>query len=308
MAALQICRAVAQNAVLEEFRDTQQRVQLVLDRAISSTVGVGEGGSGVIVSPGGLVLTAAHVSGSPNRPITCRLPDGKRVRARTLGRFDYVDAGMVQLEGEGPWPFSPIGSRKAIDADDWSFALGHPGGFDEERGVVLRVGKVIHARSDFIRTDCKLLRGDSGGPLFNLDGAVVGIHSRIGEPLDDNYHTPIDAFHKMWDTLLAGESIPSPRRGSDRGTLGVGVDAHESGVLLTEIRPDSSAESAGLKVNDIIQSVDGFQIEDTFDFRWAIGKNRPGDWIKIGYLRGGESTVITVELGQTRSRRRRGGF
>merc|ERR1711916_365371 len=87
-----------------EFIETQERIQSVLEDAMASTVGVGETGSGVIVSPDGLVLTVAHVSGAPNRRITCRLPDGTKVRAKTLGRFDYVDAGMVQLEGEGPWP------------------------------------------------------------------------------------------------------------------------------------------------------------------------------------------------------------
>ena len=293
---------------LLKFQETQRSVQAVLENAMASTVGVGDTGSGVIVSPKGLVLTAAHVSGGPNRRITCRLPDGKRVRAKTLGNFDFMDAGMVQLEGDGPWPYSPIGPRRETDAGDWCFALGHPGGFEKDRGVVLRVGMVIHSLSGFIRTDCKLLRGDSGGPLFNLKGEVIGIHSRIGEPLDDNYHAPIDSFHKMWDALLAGESVPGPLERRQRGSLGVGIEAHEKGVLLTEIRQDSAAEHAGLKVNDVIQSVDGFKIEDTTDFRWAISKNRSGARIKIGYVRGDQPAEITVELRQSRDRRGRRGF
>ena len=303
-----LCHAVlvAEDSPLKEFLETQDRVQSALKQAMASTIGVGEGGSGVIVSPEGLVLTAAHVSGEPNRRVMCRLPDGRRVPAKTLGRFDYADAGMVQLEGNGPWPFSSIGARNAIASGDWCFALGHPGGYDIDRGAVLRVGKVIYRRSDFIRTDCELLRGDSGGPLFNLNGEVIGIHSRIGEPLDDNYHAPIGAFHKMWDKLLAGVSLPSPRRGSDRASLGADVENHEKGVILKEIRDKSSAETAGLKIDDIIQSVDGFEIEDAYEFRWAIGKNKPGDRVIIGYLRGDKSEEVTVELGQSRSRRRRG--
>ncbi|HBP54725.1 MAG TPA: hypothetical protein DD687_02105, partial [Verrucomicrobiales bacterium] len=101
------------------FRETQRQVQTALQNAMASTVGVGDSGSGVIVSPNGLVLTAAHVSGAPNRNITCRLPNGKRVRAKTLGSFDYMDAGMVQLSGEGPWPFSPVGTRRFNAAGDW---------------------------------------------------------------------------------------------------------------------------------------------------------------------------------------------
>lgn len=292
---------------LLKFQDTQRQVQSALQNAMASTVGVGDTGSGVIVSPTGLVLTAAHVSGGPNRNITCRLPNGKRVRAKTLGKFDFMDAGMVQLQGDGPWPYSEIGPRKSTNAGDWCFALGHPGGFDKDRGAVLRVGMVIHSKDGFIRTGCKLLRGDSGGPLFNLKGEVIGIHSRIGEPLDDNYHTPIDSFHKMWDPLLAGTAIEGLRQRRDRGSLGVGVEAHEHGVLLTEIRPGSAAEQAGLMPNDVIQSIDGFQIEGTYDFRWAVSKNRPGARIIIEFTRGNQPEEITVELGQSRGRRGRGG-
>ena len=293
---------------IASFQKTQSQVQASLKTAMASTVGVGDSGSGVIVSPDGLVLTAAHVSGAPNRNITCRLPDGERVRARTLGNFDYMDAGMVQLEGEGPWPCSPIGNRRLNDAGDWCFALGHPGGFDLDRGSVLRVGVVIHARDGFIRTDCKLLRGDSGGPLFNLSGEVIGIHSRIGEPLDDNYHAPISAFGKMWDELLAGDTIPGPLIRRNRGVLGVSVETHSKGILLKEIRRGSAAEKAGLKTNDVIQSIDGFPIDDTFYLRWAISKNSPGVHINIEYLRGDTLSEITVELGQPTGRSERGGF
>ena len=192
---------------LEEWVQTQQKVQMALPSSMAATVGVGEGGSGVIVSAEGLVLTAAHVSGPPNRSIRCIMPDGRRVKARTLGKFEFADAGMVQIEEEGPWPFVSMASAGSTRSGDCCFALGHPGGYQAGRGVVLRVGKVIRTRSNLIRSDCELLRGDSGGPLFNLNGQVIGIHSRIGEPLDDNYHAPIDAFHKTWDAMLAGEDL-----------------------------------------------------------------------------------------------------
>ncbi len=295
---------------VEVFLQTQRKVQAVLSKALESTIGVGSGGTGVIVSEDGLVLTAAHVSGEPGRRITCRMPDGKRVRAKTLGRFDHADAGMVRLEGEGPWPFSPLGPRKSVKAGQWCFVLGHPGGFDLDRGAVLRVGKVIFARSDTIRTDCELLRGDSGGPLFNLDGEVIGINSRIGDPLDDNYHAPIDAFHKMWDPLLAGEDLPNTRRGSDRGDLGVDVETHVKGVVVTRVRENTAAVDAGILVDDVILSVDGYSIDDSSDYRWAIGKNRPGASVNIEYLRGESTSELTVELGEAprRGRWRRRGF
>lgn len=295
---------------LDDFLETQKKVQSVLSNAMESTVGVGSGGSGVIVSEDGLVLTAAHVSGEPNRNITCRMPNGKRVRARTLGRFDHADAGMVQLLGDGPWPFSPIGPRKSVDAGDWCFVLGHPGGFDADRGSVLRVGRVIYTRSDAIRTDCELLRGDSGGPLFNLKGEVIGINSRIGDPLDDNYHAPIDAFHKMWDPLLASEDLPNTRNRSNRGDLGVDVESHDQGVVVVRVRENTVAIDAGILVDDVILSVDGYSIDDSSDLRWAIGKNPPGESVKIEYLRGESTGELTVELGKSSRgwRGRRRGF
>ena len=289
---------------MEDFLETQRKVQSALPRALDSTIGVGSGGTGVIVSEDGLVLTAAHVSGEPGRPISCVMPDGKRVRARTLGRFDHADAGMVQLDGEGPWPFSPLGSRKSVDAGDWCFALGHPGGFDKDRGPVLRVGKVIYARSDTIRTDCELLRGDSGGPLFNVNGEVIGINSRIGDPLDDNYHAPVDAFHKMWDFLLAGEDLPNTRDRSDRGDLGVDVKTHDKGVVVTRVRENTVAVDAGILVDDVILSVDGYSIDDSADYRWAIGKNVAGATVKIEYLRGESTNELSVELGKAPRRAR----
>jgi serine protease Do len=291
---------------LADFEATQRRVQAALSQAMASTVGVGQGGSGVIVSADGLVLTAAHVSGRPNRRITCRMPDGQRVQAETLGRFDYADAGMIQLQGEGPWPHSPLMESMPAAVGDWCFALGHPGGFDENRGAVLRVGKVISVRSDFIRTGCELLRGDSGGPLFNLQGEVIGIHSRIGEPLDDNYHAPLNAFIKMWDELLAGVSLPNVVSGRDRGSLGVGVESHAQGVMVKEVRENSAAAAAGFRVSDIIQAIDGFAIEDRFELRWAIGKMRVGDSVQIKFLRDGKQETHTVELGKSTRWQRRG--
>jgi len=293
-----------ESATVVDFLETQQRVQKVLSHAMETTVGVGDGGSGVIVSEDGLVLTAAHVSGSPGRNISCRLSNGEVVRARTLGNFEYADAGMVQLLEDGPWPFSPMGARRTIHAGDWCFALGHPGGYDEDRGLVLRVGKVIYTRSDLLRSDCELLRGDSGGPLFNLKGEVIGIHSRIGEPFDDNYHSPIDAFHKMWEPLLAGEELPNSRPRGNRGYLGVVTEPHDQGVIVVQVREDTTADSAGFKVDDIILKIDGYAVEDTSELRWVIGKNAPGESIRIEYLRDGQRAEKTVELGTITSRRR----
>lgn len=290
---------------LDDFIHTQQRVQSNLTESMNATVGVGEGGSGVIVSADGLVLTAAHVSGSPNRRIQCIMPDGRRVAARTLGRFDHADAGMVQLEEEGPWPFVALASQGSVRAGDWCYALGHPGGYQPERGLVLRVGKVIRSRSQLIRSDCELLRGDSGGPLFNLQGQVIGIHSRIGEPMDDNYHAPIDAFHRTWEALKSGEDLQGFREDGQQAYLGVVVEDAEKGFVLQEVRSNSAAERSGLHVGDILLQIDDMPMDDIEALRWAVGSKAPGERVKVLYLRDGIEHEMEIELGPSGRRHRR---
>lgn len=90
---------------------------------------------------------------------------------------------------------------------DWVFALGHGGGLDRKRGPMVRLGRVVSLKDGVIQTDCKLIRGDSGGPLFNLDGKLIGIHSRVGSGLEDNLHVPMKDFDAL--TEEAAEEKPS---------------------------------------------------------------------------------------------------
>ena len=90
---------------------------------------------------------------------------------------------------------------------DWCFALGHPGGFIEDRGMVTRIGRIINKQYATLRTDCRLLGGDSGGPLFNFDGEVIGIHSRIAKDDDTNFHAPIESYLEHWDLFKTGTMV-----------------------------------------------------------------------------------------------------
>ena len=169
---------------VDDLRTIQQQVRRVLDRVMPATVGVQIGssaGSGVIVSPDGLVLTAGHVSGKPNQNVVFLMSDGRRVRGRTLGLNHRIDSGMMKITDKGPWPYVPLAESSNVSPGQWVVATGHPGGYSEDRSPPVRLGRILFANDDVLCTDCTLVGGDSGGPLFNMQAEVVGIHSRIGD-------------------------------------------------------------------------------------------------------------------------------
>ena len=302
---LMVCwspRLVASTGNPERLGDIvriQQQVQRVLEPCLDATVGVGRGGSGVIVSEDGLVLTAAHVSVRPDRPVKITLRDGREVGAVSLGLNDLADAGMVKIIEEGPWPHVEVFRGMNRQAGAWCFALGHPGGLDLERGPVLRVGRLIGEHALVMRTDCHLIGGDSGGPLFNLAGEVIGIHSRVSEDIEDNYHAPIEAFLRHWQLFLEGEAIGDAERGEGRGGfLGVRSELSLNGALITEIVPGTPASQSSLKVGDVVTSVAGVRVYHPQELGWAVRRKTPGDIIQMGVIRREKPQVLNVQIGR----------
>ncbi|MEM9480776.1 MAG: trypsin-like peptidase domain-containing protein [Verrucomicrobiota bacterium] len=273
----------------------------VLEQAKAATVGIlsNGSGSGVIISPDGYVLTAGHVSGEPDADVTIVTTGGEHLEATSLGNIVFADAGLVKINGDGPFPYVEMGEPGEANPGDWCFVLGHPGGIDEDRGVVLRIGRVIRRRTTTIQTDCKLIGGDSGGPLFNMAGEVIGINSRISLGLDDNYHVTIRAFKRYWEKMRESQLVRVPRTYVVRngGYLGVNKVAHARGVSLTVIVGDSPAEIAGLRSGDIITHVNSEPVEGTFDFSRKVGSKKPNEVVKFTFEREGEVQELMIELG-----------
>lgn len=173
----------------------------------------GSGASGVIVSAEGYVLTAAHVIDAiGDKPIVL-MPDGRLLDAVSLGHDDGADYGLVQIEGEEALVYAEIGSSTDLVRDEVCLMYGHPGGVAKGRPAVLRLGVFLGIRRDgMVRTSCKMMPGDSGGPVFDLDGQVVGINSQIRLGLDHNYHAAVDAVLTNWQRLVDGEQWQSRRR------------------------------------------------------------------------------------------------
>ena len=284
----------------EDLLAIQTKLQATLKKAKGAVVAVQSGGgagSGVIVSKDGLVLTAGHISGRPGRSLKLVLSDGRRVDAVTMGGSEISDSGMCKIKEEGEWPFAPMAEKGKSQVGDWCFALGHPGGFFEKRGMVTRIGRVIHKRYATLRTDCRLLGGDSGGPLFNLDGEVIGIHSRIAMADDANFHAPIESYLEHWDLFKEGKMI-SRRDLQKGGFLGVGTEETEKGLRIQQLVKESAAEKGGILKADIITAIDGEPIDSQEELSIVVGSKEPGDEVVIDLRRGEKELTISLELGK----------
>jgi serine protease Do len=281
---------------ITDLQAIQKQVQKVLPKCMAATVTLqmgGSSGSGVVVNKNGLVLTAGHVSGRPGRAVTVILNDGRKLKGKALGMHKGSDSGMVRIANP-PDDLPIVDFDKSKDKlpkmGQWCIAVGNPGGLDKERGVVVRVGRVIRATRTTVRTDCMLLGGDSGGPLFDFNGVVIGIHSRISSATDQNMHVAMTAFQDEWEGLVDPASkIPA--------FLGVYTENNEPGALVLEVRDNSPAKKAGIQKDDILQKVNDRDIKDAVDLTDIIRSFRPGTKVKVTLLRDDKKKVIEVNLG-----------
>lgn len=299
----------------KKFPETKQDLLAIqgaltdhLGRARSATVCIklNQGsGSGVIVSPDGLVLTAAHVVVGVNKKLTVVMEDGTEYEARSLGLNADNDAAMLQILDQSDLPFVEIepqndSAKPMTQLGDWVFSLGHSGGYSEERGSVVRLGRIVRVAKSTIQSDCKLIGGDSGGPLFDMEGTLVGIHSRVGRVLEQNMHVPIQVFHKYWKDMEAGEFIGSgpfaekPVPGT--GFMGLAVKETEQGLEVSAIEPRSPAHIAEIETGDLILEVDGVRYSQRSALKGYMKKRSDGDQITIRYSRGGEETEVELTL------------
>jgi len=284
-----------------ELRAIERDIRDAVARVLPATVGVQVGasqGSGVIVSRDGLVLTAGHVIGEPGRDCTIILPDGKRVKAKTLGLNRDIVSGLMQTTENVELPFAERGRSSELRPGQWVIALGHPGGYRPGRPPVVRVGRVIDRGDSVIRTDTTLVGGDSGGPLIDLEGRVVGIHSRIGASTTTNLHVPADTYGDTWDRLLAGEAWGGRFGGAlgrFRGPIiGISGADHERGCLVESVAPDLPASRAGLRPGDIIARINGDAVEGLAGLQQLLSRRRPGEELSLEVLRNGE--LVRVKL------------
>lgn len=281
-----------------QFKERETKVKSVVHRvlpavvAITSETPIGTG-SGVIVSEDGLILTAAHVTDAiteegKRKDVVVVFPDGQRAKGEVLGSNRTYDAAMVRIVDPAlkDWPFVPLGTSDDVAKGTWVVALGQPGGFEADRSPPVRVGR-IWGRDNFgaFFTDCTLIGGDSGGPLFDLEGRLIGIHSSIGGPLSVNRHVGIDNFHTDWARLLKGESWGDLTLGAtdpDRPVIGADLDPEAApGVRVRSVIESGPAALAGLREGDIITHFEGVELKNYLSFVRLISRQRPGDPVQL---------------------------
>ncbi len=314
-------------ASLTHLRAIQTDTQEVLKKVSPAVVNIKvnrASGTGVIVSNDGIILTAGHVSGSPNQRAHVTLNNGFVVIAKTLGNTDdSIDCGMLKiLDGQlvkynkanntklKHWPTAKMGNSDALKIGQWVVALGHPGGYNQNRGLVLRIGRVRENYASDIITDCTIVGGDSGGPLFDLQGNIIGIHKSIGSSLAHNLHVPISKFDQYWDPLVSSKEIISndrnrrrssrdprfSRRLGVRPALGAQVitNTAANGAKIKFVFPESPADDAGLKTNDLIIKLDKHKIKTAAQLYLQIGKIKNQKSMMIKVLR--DKKQIDIEL------------
>ena len=265
---------------LPDLAKLEAKVEAVATKVTPATVALlseatGSSGSGVVTTADGLVLTAAHVV-QGTAELLVVFPDGKQVPGKVLGANYSKDIAMVQITAKGPWPCVQRGSSKPLVAGDWVIALGHSAGFDPGRTPPVRFGRVISkGPGNFLTTDCTLIGGDSGGPLFNLQGQLIGIHSRVGVWMGIDMHVPIQVFVKNWDGLLKAEFIgegpfvKKPEKG--KGFLGLATEARsEGGLTVTKVGKDTPAAKADFKEDDVLLKLNGRELKSREQFQGLL--------------------------------------
>jgi serine protease Do len=291
--------AVADSAATEvglNLKALERQVQETLRKVMPAVVAV-SGGSGVVVSEEGYLLSVAHVGVRNDRRVTVTFPDGRSVRARTLGNDRGVDAGIMKIEGDGPFPCVPMGKSADVEAGAWCIALGYPVSFERGKPPVVRIGRVLRNRSNAMFTDCTIMGGDSGGPVFDLAGNLIAISSRCDDQLTTkNIHVPVDRYQDTWDRLVSGEDFNRFQRFITY--LGVGRDEASPEARLGYIYPDSGAEKAGLLVGDLIVRFDGQEVSQYDQLPPLIERRKPGDEVEIEIRRGDETLKLKATLGR----------
>ena len=283
---------------IADLKLIEQHVKTLVTRVSPAVVSVEVGyasGSGVIISTDGLVLTAGHVCGKPNRNVIFTFPDGKTARGKTLGVDRDSDTGLMRITDAGPWPHAAMGDLEEAGIGDWVLALGHPGGFDPRRSLVVRLGRVIRLSPDVLQTDCTISPGDSGGPLFDMSGRVIGIHSAISSSVAENFHVPITAFYDTWDQLVNGESESSKTPGP-RAYLGATAVDDPAGCRLSLVENNSPAFKAGLRIDDLVLKIDDREIKISATFRRWLAEARPGETLNLEIKRGTKLMSLGVKL------------
>lgn len=283
-------------------------------------------GSGFLISADGYVVTNNHVISAGQRgavveSIKVTLADRREYTAKLIGRDPATDLAVLKIEGAN-LPFVKFGDSDRARAGDWVVAIGNPFGLGGS--VTAGIISALHRATGqggpldrFIQTDASINRGNSGGPLFDLNGNVIGINSQILSPTGGNvgigFAIPSSEAKPIIDTLMKGSSV-------ERGYLGVVIqpltdDLAKSfgvpkgkGELISRVEPGEAAAKAGIKQGDVIVKIDGKDVTPDQTLSYLAANVRPGTRIPVELIRDGKPVTVQVTVGKRPPEEQIGGF
>jgi serine protease Do len=268
-------------------------------------------GSGFIISSDGYILTNNHVVDHADE-VTVRLQDRRTLTAKVVGTDETYDIALLKVDASG-LPAVTLGDSRTLKPGQWVLAIGSPFGFDYTvtQGIVSAVGRNLGSQdqpyTSFIQTDVPINRGNSGGPLFNLQGQVVGINSQIysntGSYAGVSFSIPIDLVMDAVQQIKTKGYVA-------RGMIGVRIQtvdadaakamgmSRASGALVADVTPGSPAAKAGIQVQDVIVGFNGHDVETSSDLPPLVASTAPGTEAALKILRNGKSMTLNVKVGE----------
>ena len=264
-------------------------------------------GSGFIISPDGVILTNAHVVRDA-KEVTVKMQDRREYRARVLGSDPKTDVAVLKIDGKN-LPVVPVGRSSDLKVGEWVLAIGSPFGLDSSvtAGVVSAKGRSLPDDSNvpFIQTDVAVNPGNSGGPLFNTRGEVIGINSQIysqtGGYMGLSFAIPIDVAFRIKDQIVATGKVQHAKLGVSVQEVNQGfadsfkLDSPE-GALVANVEKGGAADKAGIKSGDVIRKLNGQPIVASGDLPAMLSLARPGDKVSLDVWREGKIVRIDARL------------
>jgi len=265
-------------------------------------------GSGFVISEDGYIVTNNHVIEKADA-IEIEFFSGLVLQAKLVGTDPNTDIALLKVDSEEPLPFVPFGDSDLMRVGDWVMAMGNPlgQGFSVSAGIVSARNRALSGSyDDFIQTDAAINKGNSGGPLFNMDGAVIGVNTAILSPNGGSIGIGFSMASNVVSNVVSQLKEYGETR---RGWLGVRIqdvtsdlaDAigleQASGALVTDV-PDGPAAEGGMESGDVILSFDGVDVSDTRELVKVVGNSDVGKTVRVLVFRDGKTQTLKITLGR----------
>jgi serine protease Do len=265
-------------------------------------------GSGFIIDPSGLIVTNAHVIANADQ-ITVTLSDDTVLQAQVIGRDSVTDLALLKVDAKTPLPAASWGDSSKAKVGDWVLAIGNPFGLGGTvtAGIISATARDIHSGpyDDYLQTDASINRGNSGGPMFNLQGEVIGINTAIYSPsggsIGIGFAIPTALAQPIIDQLKTTGKVERGWIGAriqpvtDEIAESLGLDKAR-GALIASIDPASPATQGGLKPGDVILSYDGKPVDRSRQLPRLVADSAPNKPVKLTIWRDGKEAEITLTV------------